>query len=414
MSSSRCQVLILLGTYTPGYKAGGPIRSIENLVAALGEEFNFRIVTLDRDLGDKSPFPNVAANRWVRVGHADVMYLRPGLRGSVDVYALLRSVDRETVLFLTSFFARSFSMLAVLMCRLNLCRPRCLVLAPHGEFSTGALQIKRTRKRLYIVISRWLGLYRGLIWRASSRFEAADICRQFPRAKDIEGGGVIPGSEASGRKTWTGYVATATDFASVAAPVPRERRPKMRGQLRLVFVSRLARMKNLSGALSVLKGISGDVSFDIYGPAEDAEYWEECQGLIAALPANIRVRYWGEIEHDKTEQVFAEHDLFLFPTLGEAFGHVIPEAFLAGCPVLTSDQTPWRGLETLGVGWDLPLAQPERYREVLQQCVDMRPEEHGAMSARAAAFGAERARDPAVIEQNRALFRLAFAMPLPE
>jgi hypothetical protein len=52
-------VLVLVGTYLPGYKAGGPLRSIANLVATLGLEFHFRIVTLDRDLGDKLPFLSV-------------------------------------------------------------------------------------------------------------------------------------------------------------------------------------------------------------------------------------------------------------------------------------------------------------------------------------------------------------------
>src|ERR1017187_10473701 len=77
VSKSSARILTLTDCYVPGYKSGGPLRSIENLVAALGGEFDFRIVTLDRDLGDKLPFPGVVRNRWVRVGHADVMYLRP-------------------------------------------------------------------------------------------------------------------------------------------------------------------------------------------------------------------------------------------------------------------------------------------------------------------------------------------------
>src|ERR1700722_15735860 len=96
----RPTILTLLGAYLPGYKAGGPIRSIENLVATLGPEVHFRIVTLDRDLGEKSPFPGIPANRWVRVGHAEVMYLPPDLRGLRGICAVLYSVDRNTALYL--------------------------------------------------------------------------------------------------------------------------------------------------------------------------------------------------------------------------------------------------------------------------------------------------------------------------
>src|SRR5579862_8316601 len=93
----RPTILAFVNWYLPGFKAGGPIRSIENLVAALGGEFTFRIVTRDRDFRDKKPFSSIVPHRWVRVGHADVMYLRPGLRGFLRAWRLLRSVDRDAV-----------------------------------------------------------------------------------------------------------------------------------------------------------------------------------------------------------------------------------------------------------------------------------------------------------------------------
>src|ERR1039458_591265 len=114
--NSGVDILTLVGAYIPGYKAGGPIRSIQNLVSAIGGEFHFRIVTLDRDLGDKLPFPGIVTNRWVGVGNANVMYQEPGLRGVLSMCTLLRSVDRNTVLYLNGFFPRRFSMLAVFMC----------------------------------------------------------------------------------------------------------------------------------------------------------------------------------------------------------------------------------------------------------------------------------------------------------
>ncbi len=410
-AASGLRVLVLVGGYLPGYKYGGPIRSVSNLVAAIGEEFHFRIVTLDRDLGDKLPFPGIVVNRWLRVGYAEVMYLRPGFPGLLGMSALLRSVDRDTVLYLNSFCSWRFSILALIMRWLKLCRLRCVVLAPHGEFSSGALKFKHRRKLFYLRIARWLGLYRGLIWHAHSVFEAADISRQFPLVRHIDVAGVTPDSKMKiGGVGTSAVVATTPDIASMPRPDAPNRQPKGRGQLRVVFLSRFSQMKNLAGALRMMQGVSGDVSFDLYGPVEDAEYWEECQGLIAELSANIRAQYWGEIAHEKVAQVFAEHDVLLLPTQGEAFGHVIGEALASGCPVLISDQTPWRNLETLGVGWDLPLCEPKRFRDALQQCVDMGSEEHAAMSRRAAAFGTSRANDPAVIEQNRALFRLALRM----
>jgi glycosyltransferase involved in cell wall biosynthesis len=405
-------ILTLYFTYLPGYRAGGPIRSIQNLVASLGTELRFRIVTLDRDFGSKLPYSGVTGNQWIGVDLADVMYLRPGLGGLLRIYALLRSVDQNTILYLNSFFSRRFSMLAVAMRYLRLCRPRCVVLAPRGEFSTGALHFKRVRKCLYIRISRWLGLYNDIIWHASSHFESADIRRSFPLAKDVDVAADVPGAFVSGRTRATSAVVAASDIADIAQG-QREARRKTPGRLRIAFVSRFTRMKNLSGALSMLEGLSGEVFFDIYGPAEDEAYWEECQALIATLPGNIRVRYCGEIEHERVRQVFADHDLFLFPTLGENYGHVIIEALTAGCPVLVSDQTPWRNLEAEGVGWDIPLIEPERFRSVLQQCVDGDGEWHAAISTRAIDYAARHTSDPDIVDANRRLFQRALAWPDP-
>jgi glycosyltransferase involved in cell wall biosynthesis len=182
---------------------------------------------------------------------------------------------------------------------------------------------------------------------------------------------------------------------------------KKPGQLRVVFLSRISPKKNLLGALRVLKDVSGDVEFNIYGPAEDAAYWKECKRAIEILPPNVRVRYVGEINHDSVSYVFAEHDLFIFPTFGENYGHVIFEALIAGCPVLISDQTPWRQLKSAGVGWDIPIDDTEQFSAVLQQCVDAGDELYAALRVRAKEYAESHLNNPGIVEANRKLFNLA-------
>jgi len=100
-----------------------------------------------------------------------------------------------------------------------------------------------------------------------------------------------------------------------------------------------------------------------------------------------------------------QHDLFFFPTLGENYGHVIMEALMAGCPVLLSDRTPWRNLTAAGVGWDLPLEQPERFSAVLEECIAMDGPTFTEWSDRATAFAVQQATAPGTVEANRLLFR---------
>ena len=86
---------------------------------------------------------------------------------------------------------------------------------------------------------------------------------------------------------------------------------------------------------------------------------------------------------------------------------MILEALCAGCPVLISDQTPWRGLEGKDVGWDLPLDRPEMFRQVLQRCVDMNQGEYAKLSKRAREYGLRITKDDGTVEKNRQLFHHA-------
>ena len=97
----------------------------------------------------------------------------------------------------------------------------------------------------------------------------------------------------------------------------------------------------------------------------------------------------------------------LFPTFGENFGHVIFEALAAGCPILLSDQTPWRGLKEKGCGWDFPLSDHGAFRRCLQQCVDMDAGSFNRLSHGARECALDYAHNSGGLEQNRELFHAA-------
>lgn len=400
------RILILIGHYLPGHRSGGPLRSISNLVEVLGDEFDFRIITSDHDLGSDKPYSSVLADTWLPVGKAQVMYLSSKGRSLLTMFRLLRSLDYD-VLYLNSLFARRFSMLPIMLQKLRLIPRRPTLLAPRGEFSEGALTLKPKRKALYLKISTSLGLYRDIVWHASSQYEAEDIRHALPLSDQttliVANPLSIEANAHSSRDFTKILVASGTPGVVQSLPDGGCFRSKIPGQLDVAFLSRVARMKNLDAALLYLCDLSGQVRFDIYGPIEDIAYWEHCRRLIAQLPANVKVTYCGEVQHEAVVDTLSGYHLLLLPTLGENFGHVIHEALSAGCPVLISDRTPWRDLETLGVGWDLPLEEPQRFRAVLQRCVDMDAETHRALSQRAQQYGTQCGTDPAVVEQNRSM-----------
>lgn len=387
------RILIPLGYYLPGYKAGGPIHSIANLVELLGDEYAFFILTPDRDFGDKSPYAGLTPNTWQTVGKACVKYLSPD-QLTLKAWAKQLEELEYDLIYLNSFFALQ-TRHTLLLRRLGKL-PACpVIIAPRGEFSPGALQFKWLKKRIYIPLSLRLGLYDGLIWHATTQAESADIQKTL--------GSFIPDLQAR--------TIIAPNLATRSLSQPAQT-IKQTNDVRIVFLSRISRKKNLDFALSTLKALCGSVVFDIYGPLEDSVYWQECQTIIQGLPPNIRVAYRGAVVPEQVSQILADYHLFFLPTHGENFGHAIIEAMGVGLPVLISDQTPWRNLMDKNVGWDLPLSEPERFKQVLQRVVAMDHTEFLVWSSNARRYAEEILAQQAQAgrEAYRHLFEMAIQM----
>jgi glycosyltransferase involved in cell wall biosynthesis len=373
------------GYYLPGYRAGGPVRSLANLVAALGDDHAFHIVAYDRDLGSTEPYSGVTPGRWTEQGKARVWYVRAGGGWAASLWRLLRSTPHD-VLYLNSFFDPLTALLPVLLRAGHAIPRRPLVVAARGQFSPGALGLKRGRKAAYLALTRALGLWRDVWLHATSAGEADDLTRTF-------------GASAADR------IALAPNLGPPLPP-PVDRPPKIRGQHRLAFLSRVSPKKNLRYAIERLSGMAGAVTLDIYGPLEDTAYWRECQVTAARHSGHPTVRYAGGLPHERVMEVLARYDLLILPSLGENYGHAVAEALAAGCPVLVSNRTPWRGLAEARAGWDLPLEDPAGFRAVLECCVAMGEEEHRRLREGARNLAAVRLEGQAAREAHRRMFAM--------
>ncbi|WP_428966706.1 glycosyltransferase [Micromonospora fluostatini] len=321
------RALVTAGYFTPGWRAGGPIRSIAEMLASTADDIDVTLVTRDHDLGATTPYPGLSG-RWVRHGRADVFYLdarRPGHWR--PLWRRLRA-DRYDLLYVNSVWS-TYSILPIVAVRLGLLRADRILVAPRGEFGAGALGLKSTKKRLFL--AGWRRLLAGprVLWHATTPAEAADIRRVLPRAR-------------------IGVVAVG---GRGPEPTPAPEGPPPAGPARLVFIGRISPMKNLDLVLSALAHVPGPVRLDIYGPEEDQAYWRRCRALVAALPASTSVTHRGVLLPDEVCATFARYDAFVLPTRGENFGHVIAESLSAHCPVICSDRTPWTEVLRDGGGW---------------------------------------------------------------
>ncbi|MFI9640565.1 glycosyltransferase [Micromonospora sp. NPDC051925] len=314
------RVVATAGVFEPGFRGGGPIRSLRYILDTLPGDLDVTLITRDRDLHSPAPYPGLSGRLLRRDDRSAVFYLDPyAPRHWVRLIRHIRSRPVD-LLYVNSIWSL-FSVLSILAVGLRLVRVGAILVAPRGELSPGALAIKAPKKRLFLAV--WAPLLRRLQvrWQACSWLEEKQIQANMP---------------------WAQVMVNGNESPIPALPAP----PVVAhdGPLRLVFVGRISPMKNLSLALEAVAGTTRPVDFDIFGPREDTHYWLRCQRIIAAMPGHVRVRYLGELEAADVMPTFRRYDAFLFPTLGENFGHVILESLASGCPVICSDETPFSEL----------------------------------------------------------------------
>ena len=386
-TQDRPRILALVSYYVPGFKAGGPVTTIRNMTACLASDFEFLVLTRDRDAGDTQPYCGVPTDSWTPVPNASVLYASPGNQNVRQLARLINETPHD-LLYLNSFFDPVFALRPLVARRLGWLVDRPVVVAPRGEFSAGAIGLKRWKKVPSVAAARASGMCEGLVWHASGEGEAADIRR-------------VMGTIAS-------CVMVAPDLPSAAVGTggPVSAFPGAGTSLRVVFVSRIDRKKNLDYALRVLSKVSVRAEFDIYGPIWDRDYWQECRGLIERLPGHICARYRGALRPEDVPAAVAGYDLMLFPTRGENFGHVIIEALSCGTPVVISDTTPWED-DGSGACVALPLSREDGFVDAVMRFAEMPADQRQARRQAARAIGVRFAGDARLLDMNHRLFSFA-------
>lgn len=329
-------IAILCGRYLPGYKDGGPVRTLINLTECLGEKYRFKIITNDRDHGDLKAYENIKYDSANKIGKAEVWYVKP--KGFT--LATLQKMTEEAELIYICGPYNDYAYKTLFLKRIGKIK-KTVVVASMGSFSKGALQIKSYKKNAFMFVSKNLGLFKNIIWSVTSQLEENDVKN-------------IVGKKAQ--------CIIAEDLPRKVPDIEISRK----GRFKIVFISRICEMKNLMYAIDILSKITNRVQFDIYGTLEDKGYWEKCKILLEQLPKNIIWEYKGTLDTQKVIETFSEYDVFLFPTKGENYGHVIFEALAGGCIPIISDTTPWNDIEQAGCGKVIALSNKQKYIENLQ------------------------------------------------
>ena len=340
--------MLIVGRYfEPGFKAGGPVRSISNLISLLAGHLRISLLTSDRDYLDEKAYDDVLINTWHQLksqkSEVNICYLSPNKR----LRGLLEGIKSADTVYINSFFDPIFAIYTLIVGKLY---SKQIVLAPRGEFAPSALNIKSSKKNLYLFFFRVFRLYNRINWHATNAVEKSQIMSLFDSTRVF----IIPNLSRE-----PAYELSKTE--------------KKEGFLNIFFLGRVARMKNLDFAIEVLGRVKRRCKFSIYGPIDDTLYWELCQQQIAKLPEEVEVVYCGEAKQSQIASIVEKHDLLFMPSLGENFGHAIAETLARGIPTLVSDRTPWKDLGRYNAGWSFQLDDRKKFIKKIQELTDLDP-----------------------------------------
>ncbi|MFI5141216.1 MAG: glycosyltransferase, partial [Bacteroidia bacterium] len=315
----------------------------------LKNDFNFYIITGNKDLFATESHKGVKSNEWNVLPNGEhVFYFSDDFISFKNLRSVVEKVEYDSV-YLNSFFSKRFTIYPLLLKKIGAIKKPMLI-APRGMLSSGALNLKAKKKNTFIGLAKLSSLYKNVIWHATSVQEETDIK-------------IIFGTKTSVHK-----------ISNLTLPPTKNRTDysKNSNEVKICCVARISKVKNILFALEVLQNIkTGTIEFDLYGPAEEVDYFKLCKELAAKLPYNITVNFKGDLQGDEVEQTLKNYHLFFLPTLNENFGHAIVEAMLNGCIPLISDTTPWRNLQVQNVGWDIALNEKEKFATAITEVLQL-------------------------------------------
>ena len=377
----KTRVLICVDWYEPGFKAGGPIRSVANIVNSLKEDYEFYILTSAYDLGDEEPYKDVIINEWFDKDGVFLKYLDRKKLSFDSIRRNILEINPDQI-YLNSLFSKRFTLFPLLVAKRSGIK---VVLAPRGMLGEGALEIKKGKKQTFLKISRIVGLFKKVYWHASTQQEADEIRAKFGKRSKVRIAQNIP-------------MAQKLKLDEIL-------NNKKTGSIRFIYVSRIAYKKNLHLAVKALKRIKSDkeVEFHIYGLIDEHEYWDSFKEELDKAD-HVKMEYKGVVPPSELPEIYSNADFMVLPTKHENYGHVIVEAWSNGCPVIISRNTPWKNLHIQDLGWDVDLENFDNLVEALQEAVDEDFTSYVAQVTACYNYFRDVITDNEVLEANRKLF----------
>jgi glycosyltransferase involved in cell wall biosynthesis len=369
-------ILVTIDWFLPGTKAGGPVRSIANLVEQL-KEFNFYIITSNKDYCSEKSYDDIVSDQWIeRSKNVKVYYFSEEQLNKENLESVIQCVDSKTI-YINGIYSKFFSRIPIEIAKRYKLKT---IIATRGMLSPHALNIKRLKKKAFLKVQNARKQYDNVHFHVTNEQERNDLKNTIRKYDQIS---VIPNLPKTLNESGCKLI------------------EKKKGKLKLISLGRIAKEKGTVVSLRSLNQVKGHVQLDLFGTIYDQDYWKKCKSIIKGLPESVSVNYCGELDAEKVHNKLQEYHFLLLPSKGENYGHSIVESFISGRSVIISKNTPWNDLENDKSGFDI---NESDLPSAIQKAVNMDQTEFNQWSKSAHKKGTQISDDSTVIEKYRELF----------
>jgi glycosyltransferase involved in cell wall biosynthesis len=345
--------------FYPFTDAGGPIRSIENLVKVFTNIYSFKLITsANNHQGEILP-KNLKSDCFILDPSikTDIYFSKNSFKSYCNLFFLFY-FNRNHTFYINGLFIPRLSFLPTLICK-------NVIISPRGMLIKDSFGKKAFLKKLYLFLFKKV-ISKHAVWHATDKNEVLDIKRFFGANSNIQ---LIPN-------------------IPVRPFLKSKQHTKKVGALRLVYFGLIAQKKGLLVLIQTLKSLGYPVSLDIYGSVKDQSYWKLCLNELNNNNSLASFSYKGHANPAESQTILAGYDAFVLLTKGENFGHSIYEALSVGTPVIISNKTPWSFSDSSSPpGWVIDYTNDEfdliKLKQVIQDLYKMESHDYNSCSVNA-------------------------------
>jgi glycosyltransferase involved in cell wall biosynthesis len=331
---------IITEYFHPFSDAGGPIRSIENIILLFNSSLNIKLVTSNQDYNGHNLPQSINSNiiQLESKTGCSIIYISNTLLGLNTLFNTIKSLD---TIYVNGLFKPSLNFVPII-------KSNKLIVAPRGMLQKPLLKQKWLQKGLYLSVLKFIFYFKNVKWHATTVQEASEIRNVFGNKSDIKVISNIP----------------VCPYSTVKCHTKESR------ILSLVYYGLIVENKGLLALIQTIKSLNLPISLDIYGSIKDYSYWQVCLNEITTNNSSATFKYLGHANPSESQQILAKYDAFVLLTKGENFGHSIYEALSVGTPVIITDKTPWKFNEFANPpGWIIKNDDQGIYIDALKQTI---------------------------------------------